>query len=53
MRPIETRSRRRMGFFKSLIDGLNHRESLAPVSLPTYFARHIVAMHFYHNLIII
>jgi hypothetical protein len=42
-----------MGFFKALIDGLNHQEFLLPNYTPTYCDRHIVAMHFYHNLIIV
>ena len=42
-----------MNFFKSLIDGLNHEEFAAPIRDPDYFDRHIVAMHFYHNLIFI
>ena len=42
-----------MGFFKGLIDGLNHSEFLAPIHSPSYFEKHIVAMHFYHNLIFI
>ena len=42
-----------MNFFKSLIDGLNHEEFAAPIRDPDYFDRHIVGMHFYHNLIFI
>jgi hypothetical protein len=41
-----------MNFFKSLIDGLNHQEFTVEYT-PTYFDEHIVAMHFYHNLIFI
>ena len=42
-----------MQFFKSLIDGLNHEEFILDKYTPTYFDQHIVAMHFYHNLIFI
>ncbi len=40
-----------MGYFKSLIDGLNHQEFIKPGYCPSYYDKHIVAMHFYHNLI--
>ena len=39
-----------MGYFKSLIDGLNHDEYLIRDYGPTYLDRNIVSMHFYHNL---
>ncbi len=39
-----------MNFLKSLVDGLNHEEFMADDYAPNYFDRHIVAMHFYHNL---
>ncbi len=42
-----------MNFFKSLIDGLNYEEFLRDEYTPIYFDKHIVAMHFYHNLIFI
>jgi len=42
-----------MGFFKSLSDGLNHAEFIRPGYSPNYFDKHIVSMHFYHNLIFI
>ena len=42
-----------MGFLKSLTDGLNHAEFGVPDLVPTYFDRHIVAMHFYHNLVFV
>jgi voltage-gated potassium channel Kch len=42
-----------MTFFKSLVDGLNHEEFMSGDYRPTYFDRHIVAMHFYHNLLFI
>jgi tetratricopeptide (TPR) repeat protein len=39
--------------FKRLTDGLNYEERLIPGYEPSYFDRHIVAMHFYHNLVFI
>ena len=42
-----------MGYFKSLIDGLNHAEYIRPGYEPAYFDKHILSMHFYHNLIFI
>jgi hypothetical protein len=42
-----------MGYFKRLLDGLNYAEFDRPGYSPTYFDRHIVAVHFYHNLIFI
>jgi hypothetical protein len=42
-----------MGFLKGLIDGLNHKEFVRDKYTPTYFDEHIVAMHFYHNLVFI
>ena len=42
-----------MSFFKSLVDGLNYEEFTIPAYSPTYFDKHIVSMHFYHNLIFI
>ncbi len=42
-----------MGYFKSLLDGLNYAEFIRPGYSPTYFDRNIVAIHFYHNLIFI
>jgi demethylmacrocin O-methyltransferase len=42
-----------MNFFKKLIDGLNYQEFLLPDYVPSYFDKHIVAMHFYHNLVTI
>jgi len=42
-----------MNFFKSLIDGLNYEEFTLDDYVPTYFDKHIVAMHFYHNLVFI
>ena len=42
-----------MSFFKGLTDGLNHKEYVMPGYEPNYFDRHIISMHFYHNLIFI
>jgi hypothetical protein len=42
-----------MNCFKSLIDGLNHEEFTPADYVPTYFDKHITAMHFYHNLVFI
>lgn len=44
-----------LNFLKRLTDGLNHREFpvRGPHFAPGYFDRHIVAMHFYHNLVFI
>ena len=42
-----------MGFFKDLTDSLNYEEFIKPDYAPTYFDKHIVSIHFYHNLIII
>lgn len=42
-----------MNFFKNLADGLNFEEFDNPYYKPTYFDRHIVSIHFYHNLIFI
>jgi demethylmacrocin O-methyltransferase len=42
-----------IGFFKSLVDGLNHAEFVKPNYEPRYFDEHIVSLHFYHNLVVI
>jgi len=42
-----------MGFLKSLVDGLNYREFSADSYQPSYFDRHIVSVHFYHNLVFV
>lgn len=39
-----------MNFLKSLVDGLNYEEFTLEGYKPSYFDRHIVAAHFYHNL---
>jgi hypothetical protein len=42
-----------MNFLKSLVDGLNYEEFPMDEYKPCYFDRHIVAVHFYHNLVFI
>ncbi|KAB1067028.1 class I SAM-dependent methyltransferase [Tamlana haliotis] len=41
------------GFFKGLIDGLNNEEFVIEGYQKSYFDKHIVSMHFYHNMIFI
>ena len=41
------------GFFKSLIDGLNNEEFIIENYQKTYYDKHIISMHFYHNMIFI
>ncbi|MDF5719772.1 MAG: hypothetical protein PUP91_04630 [Rhizonema sp. PD37] len=42
-----------VNFFKKLVDCLNYQEFFKPGYSPSYFDQHIVAMHFYHNLVIL
>ena len=42
-----------MNYFKSLTDGLNYEEFPLDKYEPSDFDKHIVAMHFYHNLVFI
>ena len=42
-----------MGFFKSLVDGLNYEEIPGRQSKEYYFDKMIKEIHFYHNLIFI
>ena len=42
-----------MGFLKRLADGLNHAEFGLAGYAPTYYDRHVVALHFYHNLVVV
>ena len=43
-----------MSFFKRLVDGLNHREVPRGADFnPGYLDRHIVALHFYHNMVFV
>jgi demethylmacrocin O-methyltransferase len=39
-----------VNFLKSLVDCLNYEEFTLEGYKPSYFDRHIVGMHFYHNL---
>jgi demethylmacrocin O-methyltransferase len=45
-----TASHTSMNFLKSLIDGLNCEEFTFDEYVPNYFDKHIISMHFYHNL---
>jgi hypothetical protein len=40
-------------FFKSLIDSLNNEEFILDNYKKTYYDKHIISMHFYHNMIFI
>ena len=42
-----------VGFVKSLIDSLNFRERLAEHYEPTFLDEHVVAVHCYHNLVLV
>jgi hypothetical protein len=42
-----------MGFFKSLVHGLNHVEYRLPGYRATDYDRQIVGVHFYHNMVFI
>jgi demethylmacrocin O-methyltransferase len=42
-----------MGFFKSLIDGLNYEEFKLPNYQPNQYDKTIISISFYHNLIFI
>jgi len=42
-----------MVYFKRLADGLNHQEYLWPEYIPSYFDKHVVSIHFYHNMVFI
>lgn len=48
--PGDTAAPTSMNLLKSLVDGLNHREYPAAAYEPSYLDRHVVAVHFYHNL---
>jgi hypothetical protein len=39
-----------MNFLKGLIDGLNYEEFMPDDYAPSYFDKHIISVHFYHNL---
>jgi hypothetical protein len=40
-----------MGMLKGLIDGLNYVDLLGGNVRPTYFAQHLISLHFYHNIV--
>ena len=40
-------------FLKKLTDGINYEEFMKPGYQPSYYDEHIVAMHFYHNIVFI
>jgi hypothetical protein len=40
-------------YFKSLIDSLNHEEFMIGNYKKSYYDKHIISMHFYHNMIFI
>jgi hypothetical protein len=42
-----------MRLFKGLVDSLNYEEFIKPGYVPTYFDRHVTALHFYHNLVFV
>jgi hypothetical protein len=42
-----------MSMLKALTDGLNYEEFVDEDYEPTYADRNVVAVHFYHNLVII
>jgi hypothetical protein len=42
-----------MAMVKRLLDGLNHEEFLDEDYEPSYTDRHVVAVHCYHNLVVI
>ncbi|KQT77456.1 hypothetical protein ASG51_22505 [Methylobacterium sp. Leaf465] len=42
-----------VGFFKSLVDGLNYKEFEKPGYIPSYYDRNITSIHFYHNQVFI
>jgi hypothetical protein len=42
-----------VGMLKKLVDGLHYQHSRDAGRVPSYVDRHIVELHFYHNLVII
>ena len=42
-----------MAFVKTLLDGLNYEEFVVDDYVPTYSDLHVVAVHCYHNLVVI
>jgi demethylmacrocin O-methyltransferase len=42
-----------VGMLKCLVDGLNHQDISSGTDSPSYTDRHVVGLHFYHNLAIV
>ena len=42
-----------MNYFRNLIHGLNHKEFLLPGYEASYYDKHIISIHFYHNILFI
>ena len=42
-----------MGYFKRLADAINFEEIFKPGYTPSYYDRHVVAIHFFHNMIFV
>lgn len=42
-----------MNYFSSLANGLNYKEYLIKGYEPSYFDKHIISLHFYHNMVFI
>ena len=42
-----------MGFLKQLVDGINYTEYKKENYEPSYYDKHIVGMHFFHNIVFI
>ncbi len=42
-----------INYFRNLVHCLNHKEFLIHGYQPTYFDKHIISMHFYHNMVFI
>lgn len=51
--PANPNSNTIMNFFKNLTDSVSYKEFLIDDYKPSYFDKHIISMHFYHNLIVI
>ena len=45
------RFRSAVNYFKSLLDGLNHKEIINPKYVPSYLDKRIVSMSWYHNMV--
>jgi len=42
-----------VGFFRNLVNGLNHREIVRPGYVPSYLDLNIESIHFYHNIVFV